>query len=131
MARLLVLVATLVLAAVVSEACTSSSSSSTPASSFVGGEWDYHTDTDSIFEPTYDPSTGAVGIQVTFPFKRGTENGKLQVFKKIDASGDSYIEACEWSMEGGSVKNFVEFLTDDDVDGDEKISWEEFQKVTV
>lgn len=120
MARL-VLVATLALAAVLSEACTSSSGR-TPA-------WDIG-DSTEIY-PTYDPSSGAVGVGVTVRFKRGTENEKLVVFQVIDASGDGYIDGCEWFREGGIVKNFVEFLTDDDVDGDERISWEEFQKVSV
>nr|ACZ73832.1 regeneration associated protein [Holothuria glaberrima] len=121
MARLLVLVATLALVAVISEACTSSSGR-TPS-------WDVG-DSTEIY-PTYDPATESVGVGVTVRFKRETDDSKLQVFKLIDASGDGYIDACEWLIEGGIVKNFVQFLTDDDVDGDEKISWNEFQKVSV
>jgi len=118
MARFLILAAIVAFTIVYSDACTSSSGR-TPS-------WDIGNNAEIY--PFYD--NGAVGVGVTIRFKRDTD-AKNEMFDLLDADRDDYILACEWIQEGGSVKNFVDFLTDDDNDDDEKISREEFQSVTV
>ncbi|KAJ8024811.1 hypothetical protein HOLleu_34831 [Holothuria leucospilota] len=118
MTRFLILAAIVALTIVHNDACTSSSGR-TPA-------WDIGNNAEIY--PTF--SNGAVGVGVTIRFKRDTD-AKREMFDLLDADSDGFISACEWIKEGGSVTNFVEFLNDDDTDYDEKISWEEFQSVTV
>jgi len=82
-------------------------------------------------EPTYDPDTGAVGISITIEFKRAARQPKKEgAFSLLDWNGDGLLTVEEWHTEGGSVVNFAEFLKSKDKNGDEDISWEEFQTVT-
>ncbi|XP_070581954.1 uncharacterized protein [Ptychodera flava] len=110
---------------VVQAQCCTSSSGRFPA-------WDIGPNTEIY--PTYDPSSGAVGVGVTHRFKRGAADmprdavpDRDDVFRKLDLNGDGYIEVGEWVSHHGSAKNFDELLKDDDVNRDRKISKGEFQ----
>ncbi|XP_071812781.1 uncharacterized protein [Apostichopus japonicus] len=98
--------------------------------------------------PKYYPESGLIDLTTDFTITRGrptppasgswwfrdrrdVDSQKDSIFKMIDMNGNQYIEICEWVKEGGSALNFVAFLSDDDTDGDEKISWQEFQAVNV
>nr|ARI48335.1 Regeneration Associated Protein [Apostichopus japonicus] len=141
MARFLIFCLFLVITVVnLSEACSGSSSGSDsgggndrdPPQPDSPGPLDFPIgDSGATISPTYDPGSGAVGVKVTIPFRRDIGSQKATVFKLLDVNGDQFIDVCEWTKEGGKAKNFVTFLGDDDMDGDEKISWQEFPDMNV
>ncbi|XP_072021970.1 uncharacterized protein [Amphiura filiformis] len=89
--------------------------------------------------PTYDPDTGAVGVGMEHRFKReakapaedshASKKTKKEVFTLLDVNGNKQIQLEEWVASAGTIDNFVEFLKDDDANGDAMISWEEFPEV--
>ncbi|XP_077861891.1 uncharacterized protein LOC100375153 [Saccoglossus kowalevskii] len=103
----------------------SSSSGRTPA-------WDVG-DNAEVY-PTYDPATESVGVGVTIRFKRGAAAmprnavpDPEQVFNKLNMDKNSFIEVQEWKRQKGSISNFAEMLEAIDIDGDERISLDEFK----
>ncbi|XP_072036265.1 uncharacterized protein [Amphiura filiformis] len=80
---------------------------------------------------------GAVGVELEHTFrKRDTKEvakeshaTKKEVFTLLDVNRNKQIQLEEWVASDGTVDNFVEFLNDDDANGDAMISWEEFPEV--
>ncbi|XP_077987151.1 uncharacterized protein LOC144441451 [Glandiceps talaboti] len=126
MAKFMCIITLLVVVVTVVQAC-SSSTGRTPAMD-IGKNAEIY--------PTFDPNTKAVGVGVTIRFKRGAAAmprdavpDKDQVFGQLDINNDNLVDVDEWLRHHGTVKNFAELLRDDDTNGDEKISLDEFKNL--
>ncbi|XP_038044172.1 uncharacterized protein LOC119718825 [Patiria miniata] len=80
--------------------------------------------------PTFDPGSVSVGIEVRIEFKRSvSQPTKEGAFSLLDIDGNGALSVEEWHAHEGGVVNFTAFLKSVDTDGNEEISWAEFQTV--
>ncbi|XP_038076110.1 uncharacterized protein LOC119744312 [Patiria miniata] len=80
--------------------------------------------------PTFDFDPISVGVEVRIEFKRSvSQPTKEGVFSRLDIDGDGSLSIEEWHAHKGGVVNFSAFLSSVDTDGNEEISWAEFQTV--